>query len=382
MTVLAIAAVELRRVLRDRTAAFFMVLLPAVIILVIGASMTHATTLRIGLVAPDRTGLAGDLVAELSAQAGIEIRPIADEEAATTALRRGEVAAVAIIPADLDTALRSDTTTAIPVLGIGPESTRTAALSALEGAVSRLSARVLAARITTHHTGTFDDNLSAATRVQTRPPPVTVRLDSIDATPTTGFSQSAPSMLVLFVFINSLAGGAALIQARRWGIHSRVLAAPVRTTHLVLGETLACTAIALAQSLLIIGIGSLLFSVIWGDPTAATALVLLWTLFSAATGVLAGALFRTPDQATAIGPAVGIALGMLGGAMWPLDIVPAPLRTLGHLTPHAWALDAWRAVTGAGAGPSAIGRELAILAAFTTVALVAAIFALRRRVLR
>jgi ABC-2 type transport system permease protein len=56
--------------------------------------------------------------------------------------------------------------------------------------------------------------------------------------------------------------------------------------------------------------------------------------------MFSGTVFRTSEQATAIGPAVGTAFGMLGGCMWPLEIVPQPVRLVGHATPHAWAVDA------------------------------------------
>ncbi|MGH4030404.1 hypothetical protein ACQB60_15850 [Actinomycetota bacterium Odt1-20B] len=51
--------------------------------------------------------------------------------------------------------------------------------------------------------------------------------------------------------------------------------------------------------------------------------------------MLSGALFRTPEQLHAIGPAVGIGLGMLGGCAWPLIIVPRWLRAVGHAVPYA-----------------------------------------------
>ncbi|HEU5470800.1 MAG TPA: hypothetical protein VFV67_09105 [Actinophytocola sp.] len=52
--------------------------------------------------------------------------------------------------------------------------------------------------------------------------------------------------------------------------------------------------------------------------SAAAALITVWALVGTGTGILAGTLSRTPEQAGAI----GIAAGMLGGAMWPLEIVP------------------------------------------------------------
>src|SRR5690349_16918958 len=124
-------------------------------------------------------------------------------------------------------------------------------------------------------------------------------------------------MLVLFVFINSLALGAMAIENRRQGLYQRFLAGPVRPRTIVLGEVAGAFAIAMTQSLLIIAVGAFVFGVHWGDAVGAAALVIVWALVGTGAGMLSGSLFRTPEQATSIGPALGIALGMLGGCMWP-----------------------------------------------------------------
>jgi ABC-2 type transport system permease protein len=193
-----------------------------------------------------------------------------------------------------------------------------------------------------------------------------------------GFSYSAPTMLVLFVFINAMAGGAAIIQTRRLGIFARALAAPVRPRELVLGEGLCYVTLAAAQAALIVLVGGLVFGVDWGDPLAATVLVAVWCLVGTGAGLVSGTLFHTPEQASAIGPAVGIAFGMLGGCMWPLEIVPAGVRAAGHLTPHAWAVDAWVTLLSRGGGLTDILRPLAVLAAFAALLLGVATVRLRR----
>ena len=141
------------------------------------------------------------------------------------------------------------------------------------------------------------------------------------------------------------------------------MAAPVRPRDVVLGEGLAYLVLALLQSTLIVGVGLALFGVSWGNPLAAGALILTWALVGTGAGMLSGTLFRTPEQATAIGPAVGIALGMLGGCMWPLAIVAPAMRTFGHLAPQAWAVDAWTVVLSRGGTVASIWPQLAVLAA-------------------
>ena len=108
----------------------------------------------------------------------------------------------------------------------------------------------------------------------------------------------------------------------------------------------------------------------------------VFALVGTGAGMLFGSLLRTPEQATSIGPPVGIALGMLGGCMWPLAIVPAPMRLAGHLFPHAWAMDAFIDLISEDAGLAGIAGKLAVLAGFAAVLLALATWRLRRALVR
>jgi len=116
----------------------------------------------------------------------------------------------------------------------------------------------------------------------------------------------------------------------------------------------------------------------WGNPLAAAALIAMWALVGTGAGMVSGTLFRTPEQATAIGPTIGIAFGMLGGCMWPLEIVPPSVRLLGHATPHAWAVDAWVTLLSRGGGLADIAGYLAILAGYAIALFALASLRLRR----
>lgn len=136
---------------------------------------------------------------------------------------------------------------------------------------------------------------------------------------------------------------------------------------------------SLLQSVLIVAVGAVLFGVSWGDPLAAVVLIGTWAVVGTGAGMLSGAVFKTPDQASAIGPVIGIAFAMLGGCMWPLAIVPDAVRTLGHITPHAWAVDAWITVLSRDGGVADIAGNLAVLAAFALGMLTLASAVLQRR---
>jgi ABC-2 type transport system permease protein len=248
--------------------------------------------------------------------------------------------------------------------------------------VARQAAEVKAARLAAETAGVpFDAALARARALAAAQPQVRVEATTVggreDALPT-GFNYTAPANLVLFVFITSMAGAASLIEARRLGVTRRLLATPTTAATILFGEALGRFAVALLQGLIIFLVGWLVFGVDWGDPPAALLLLVTFALVATGVGLLLGAVLRNAEQATSIGPPVGIALGMLGGCMWPLAIVPAPMRAVGHLFPQAWAMDGFIALIARNAGLAGITRELAVLAAFAAVLLALATWRLRK----
>ena len=296
------------------------------------------------------------------------------------------VAAGVVVPAGYEQALRAgraaDVTFVVDQTRPAPAAVR----SAVAAATSRQAAMVQAARFAAGTAGvSFDAALARARALAGGRDQLRVEATTIggrqDALPS-GFNYTAPSNLVLFVFITSLAGAAALIEERRLGVTRRMLAAPTTASAILLGETLGRFLLALLQGLIVFTVGWLVFGVDWGDPPAALLLVTVFALVGTGAGMLFGSLLRTPEQATSIGPPIGIALGMLGGCMWPLAIVPAPMRLAGHLFPHAWAMDAFIDLISKDAGLAGIAGRLAVLAGFAAVLLALATWRLRRALVR
>jgi ABC-2 type transport system permease protein len=197
-----------------------------------------------------------------------------------------------------------------------------------------------------------------------------------------GFDYTAPSNLVLFIVITSLTSSAALIDSRTRGITARMLAMPVRGTAVVLGELLGRFVVALAQAAAILFLCAIAFGVSWGDPPAVAAVTLALCAFGAALGMLVGFTARTMSQAVAFGPPLGVALGMLGGCMWPLSIVGDTVRSVGHITPHAWAMDAYLKLINDRAGLGAVLSQIAVVVAFAACTLALAGLAVRWRTVR
>ena len=169
-----------------------------------------------------------------------------------------------------------------------------------------------------------------------------------------------------------------MIETRRLGIARRILSTPTSSRTLVLGQVLGRLALALIQALIII-LGSLIFfGVSWGDPLGTAAVVIAFALVGTGAAVLLGSLFASEQQAGPVALLLGLGLAALGGSMAPLEVFPSTARKIAHLTPHAWANDAFTKLLDHGAGLTDVLPQVGVLLAIAAVLLVAATWRLRR----
>lgn len=298
------------------------------------------------------------------------------------AVERGEVSAGVVIPPGYDRTIRSGDTATLRYLARA-DSLATQLRSALEAAVASESAVVRAARFVEQLRALpFDRGLEEAELAAAFAPRVEVRVSAPDggAYPEAGgrFDEGASTQLVLFIFLTSLTGAAALIETRRLGVLRRMLSTPTALRTLLLGVGLGRLGVALVQATIIVLGSALAFGVRWGDPLAAGTLVLAFCLVGGGAGLLLGSTLGNEQQANAVSLLLGLSLAALGGSMVPLEVFPETMRTIARATPHAWANEAFAELLRHGGGLADIGRELGILLSYATALLALAAWRLRR----
>jgi ABC-2 type transport system permease protein len=380
-----ITSTSLRRLLRDRTALFFLLILPVLIIVVVGSTVQGGDRFVVGVHGGGNGSEATGIVEALEDSPSLDVRHYDDLEAMRLAVRRSELSGGVVVPAGLDDDLRAGRAVAVGFLSQPASSTGLGAEQAVRVVVADRGAVLGAAGFAADEVGATGETevelVTAAEAAAAATPPlaVTTTVGGESRFLPMGFTYSSATMLVLFVFITAVAGGGTIIQNRRFGVYERMLAGPVSTRSVVAGEAVSFLLVSVLQSVIIVGVGAVLFEVDWGDPLAAVALVATWSAVGASAGMLAGTLLRTVEQAGAIGPMVGIAFGMLGGCMWPLEIVPPVMRAIGHAVPHGWAVDSWIELLSRGGGLGDIAGRLAVLAAFALAFGALAALRLRRQ---
>ncbi len=183
-----------------------------------------------------------------------------------------------------------------------------------------------------------------------------------------GNSQSSPGNLVTFGLITLLATAVALVEERNQGTLKRLVASPISKSTLLIGKTLGPLLVGIIQMTVLIVVGQLFFHVQWGrSPLALVMMVLAFDIAAVSIGIFLSTVVKTSSQAVGIMIAASMTMGALGGAWWPLDIVPTFMQRLGHFFPSAWAMDGFQAIILRGASPAAVVLPTVILLGFAVV---------------
>jgi ABC-2 type transport system permease protein len=134
----------------------------------------------------------------------------------------------------------------------------------------------------------------------------------------------------------------------------------------------------LLQAVIIVLGCVLFFGVNWGDPLAATAVIVSFALVATGAAVLLGSVFSSEQQAGPVAILLGLGLAALGGSMAPLEVFPPTARAIAHITPHAWANEAFSKLVKHGGDLVSVLPQIAVLLGFAAVTLTLAVWQLRR----
>ncbi len=382
-TALAITSVELLRFLKDRSNIFFVFIFPLLLVLFIGAQFGGGGGGSVSVWGVDGQ-LQDDLVAALRSD-DVSVSTVgADEGRELVARGRADVGVAVTAQASAGYDAGGDV--AIELV-VGNQAQSQATTQRVQSALDSLAlergkiAALGAAGVGTEEAGRALDAAGAIAR----PARMVVTNVSEIAQEFAGLGQfdyGASSQVLLFVFLISLAGSTTLIQSRRLGVTRRTLAAPVTTGQTVVGQALGRLAIAATQGVYIMATTTLLFDVDWGNLVLAFVVVVVFGLVAAGAAMVLGSVVDNDAAAGGAGVGVGLVLGALGGAMYPIELFPDTLRTVALVTPHAWAAEALADVQRHGAGLVEILPELGVLLGYAAVLLLLGAWLLRRSVAR
>jgi ABC-2 type transport system permease protein len=149
----------------------------------------------------------------------------------------------------------------------------------------------------------------------------------------------APGMALMFLMFTVSNGGRSLLTERNQGTLPRLLVSPTTSVQILGGKVVGIFLTGAAQMFILIGGTSLMFGVQWGDPLAVLALVLAAVFGAVGWGMIITSMVKTPGQVSAIGAAVMLTFGILGGTFINTENMPEWFRVVTRITPNAWGVD-------------------------------------------
>jgi ABC-type polysaccharide/polyol phosphate export permease len=167
-----------------------------------------------------------------------------------------------------------------------------------------------------------------------------------------GFRQSVPGNLTVFVLMSTVIGASTLLVVEKSsGVLRRIAAGPISTPAFLASRIVPRFIIAIVQVVILLGGARLFFGYSPGpSPLAFFAVAAAFALTCVGIGTLLGSFFSTVQQAAMSSWISSMLMASIGGAWWPLEVVPSWMRTIAHIFPTAWAMDGFHAVATYGGG--------------------------------
>lgn len=193
------------------------------------------------------------------------------------------------------------------------------------------------------------------------------------------------SIFAMFFIVIPIAGN--MIREREDGSLLRMKLIPGSYLAILAGKMLFFVAVCVLQFYLMMLVGVYLLPLLdlprlalGNSQEAAFVVASCIGLAATAYGVLIGTVFKTPNQALNFGAISIVILSAIGGIWIPLEIMPARMQIVGHLSPLSWGLDAINDIYLRKAGANAIWANAGKLLACASAMLWLAAWVEKRRI--
>ena len=176
------------------------------------------------------------------------------------------------------------------------------------------------------------------------------------------------SMTAMFLMFGAMFGAFSTINERREQTMDRMLASPTPKASVVGGKMLGVFLLGMVQFVALYVFTRFMLHVEWGANPLATFMVGSGEV-AAVTGLatLIASLARTARAAGGIGPLLVQIQALVGGAFFPVTILPPWIQPIRYLSIVGWTMEGWRRVQVLGHGVSAVLVPTLALLAFSAV---------------
>ena len=184
---------------------------------------------------------------------------------------------------------------------------------------------------------------------------------------------------IQFLLFALSASATSLFRERDAGIFQRLLASPVTRAHILWSKFIYGVAIGLIQLLVLFFAGRILFGI---EVEQHLGLLIIVCIFAAGActsfGMLLAAVAPNAEAASGLATFLIMLMSALGGAWFPISLMPAFIQQFSKLTLVYWSMEGFSAVLWAGQSFTQILPILGILGGITAAVMSLAIWRFNR----
>ena len=177
-------------------------------------------------------------------------------------------------------------------------------------------------------------------------------------------TRSVGGWAMQFLLFALTASASALFHEKEHGLFQRLLSTPATRAHILWSKFLYGVCLGLVQLIVLFVAGRFLYGI---DVEHHFGLLVLVSLFAAAActafGMLLAAISPSPEAARGLGTMAILMMSAIGGAWFPVSIMPEFIQRLSKLTLVYWSLEGFQQVLWANASFAELLPTLGILAA-------------------
>ena len=354
-TLLGLTVANLKGLTRDRAALFWTFFFPIMFVLLFGLLFSGSGNSRVtvGFVDQDNSQASMGLRQAFASVPLLKLQDgTLDEE--KTAMQHGDISAIIVVPSGLEAAVAKTAGKSSATLELFTDPSQTQTTQVVQGAVAQIANGF---------------NLAIAGGFEV----VTVQQMTLTSSNISTVTYLVPSILAMALMQLGVFAAVPLVQQREKGILKRLGATPLQRWKLVASNILLRLIVAAVDTVLIIGIGILVFKIqIVGNLAVAAGFVFLGAGAFLALGFMLASFLKTEEQATGVVQVVQMPLMFLSGIFFTFDFMTDFLRSVGRLLPLTYLGDGLRQSMVNGTQVAPLGMDALILGGWLVVCLVVA----------
>lgn len=158
-----------------------------------------------------------------------------------------------------------------------------------------------------------------------------------------GFKHITIGMILFMSMYTIVFSIGSILEDKQYNTWNKMMISPLTKTGILGGNLISTFLVGAGQILLLMFITKYLMGMDWGPGDKFGYVILIGLLFvitTASLGLLLAGVVKTHNQLSTMTPILLTSTSMLGGTMWPLEIVESKLiRFLANLTPQKWAIE-------------------------------------------